>query len=141
MDDPSPEALKAAAKAVLKVMQARIPPLLACRLCWLAPRAKPLAPPVQAAAPGAVAAAKELALNVAGKVIDEELMRCASRERSRTRATACSSKWLTALQRGRRYTAQQLASVRVTPECEAGMIAIQSRQAPPWARVQLEYPE
>lgn len=68
----------------------------------------------QSAAPGAAAAAKALVREVAAapRGSDEIL----------------------------RYTAAELARVRLTDECAAGMKAVLAREKPPWAKAPLVYP-
>jgi len=66
------------------------------------------------AAPAAIKASKKLVAGVANKVINEELMV---------------------------YTAGQLAQIRMGKEAEAGMIAVQAGQKPPWAEKELVFPE
>ncbi len=68
----------------------------------------------QSAAPGAAAAAKALVREVAAapRRSDEIL----------------------------RYTAAELARVRLTDECAAGMKAVLAREKPPWAKAPLVYP-
>ena len=69
---------------------------------------------VTLAAPGAAAAAKLLVTNVANKVVDEALVT---------------------------YTAGELARVRMSDECAAGMVAVQAGQKPPWAASEVTLPE
>lgn len=65
------------------------------------------------AAPGAVAAAKALVRGVQYKVITPELQS---------------------------YTADQLAKVRMTDECDGGMKAVQAGAKPPWALEKIDMP-
>ena len=65
------------------------------------------------AAPGAVAAAKKLVMNVQYQPITKELQK---------------------------YTANQLALVRATEESAGGMVAVQAGKKPPWASSPLTFP-
>ena len=80
----------------------------------LTTKAKAILKVMQLAAPGAVTAAKQLAFHVTEKPNDDAMMR---------------------------HTAAELARLRLTDECKSGIVALQARQPPPWAKVPLVYPE
>lgn len=69
---------------------------------------------MQSAAPGAAAAAKALVLHVASSGPSDQAL-------------------IT-------HTAEELARVRLTDECAAGMRAVLAREKPPWAEMPLVYP-
>ena len=88
IDDTGPDALTTKAKAILKIMNLT--------------------------APGAVAAAKQLAFHVSENPNDDAMTR---------------------------HTAAELARLRLTDENKSGIVALLSKQPPPWAKVPLVYPE
>jgi len=79
----------------------------------LVKQAQQICDTVLLAAPGAVAAAKKLVASVQYQPITEELQR---------------------------YTADQLAKVRMSEESTGGMIAVQAGKKPPWATAPLKFP-
>ena len=79
----------------------------------LAKEAQKICDTIVAAAPSAVAASKKLVANVQYKPIDTTLMA---------------------------YTAEQLATIRMSPESTSGMIAVQAGKKPEWASTPLKFP-